>query len=296
MARPTTRPDAPHTNSDTVRGILWMLLAVAGLAVVMLSVRGLRSEMEAFQVLFLRAFVGLTVISAILAPRGFRGVRPARPALHLWRNLLHLGAQFCIFLAVTAIPLAEVTAIEYTVPMLTAMLAAVVIGERVGIHRWVGMAIGFVGVLFIVRPGFAQIPPAMLIAFGGALLFAANNVMIKVLTRTESAAAIVFAMNLIQSTVALGPAIAVWVWPEWHHAPWILGVGVAGLVVHYSMSRALALADTSVLFPLDFLRLPVIATVAFLLWGETFSPWTAVGAAIIVGSQYYAIRRESRAG
>jgi len=294
MSQPATSPAGPAGRTDTVRGILWMLLAVAALAVVMLSVRGLRSDMDALQVLFLRAFVGLVVIGAILAPGGWRQVRPSRPVLHLGRNLLHLGAQFCVFFAVTAIPLAEVTSIEYTVPMLTAMIAALTIGERVGIHRWVGMAIGFVGVLFIVRPGFSAIPPAMMIAFGGALLFAANNVMIKVLTRTDNAATIVLVMNAIQATVALGPAIAVWVWPEWRHAPWILGVGVAGLVTHYAMTRALALADTSVLFPLDFLRLPFVAVAAFLLWGETFSPWTAVGAAIIFGSQYFAVRREAR--
>lgn len=294
MPLPATPPAGSSGRSDAARAILWMLLAVAALAAVMLSVRGLRPDMDVFQILFLRAFAGLVMIAAITAPGGWGRLRPSRPVFHLWRNLLHSGAQYCVFFAVTAIPLAEVTSIEFTIPMLTAMLAAITIGERVGVHRWVGMAIGFVGVLFIVRPGFSEIPPAMMVAFVGAMLFAANNVMIKVLTRTDSATTIVFVMNVIQSAVALGPALAVWVWPEWRHAPLIFVLGAAGLVVHYAMSRALALADTSMLFPLDFLRLPVIAVAAYLVWGETFSPWTAFGAAIIFASSYYAIRRESR--
>jgi drug/metabolite transporter (DMT)-like permease len=103
----------------------------------------------------------------------------------------------------------------------------------------------------------------------------------------------VFMMNLMQSLMLIGPALYVWVTPELHHLPWILMLGVSGMIAHYCMSRALALADTSVCFPLDFLRLPFIALIAWLAWGETFSPWTVVGAAIIVGSQYYAIMKES---
>jgi drug/metabolite transporter (DMT)-like permease len=282
------------TVTDTVRGIAWMILSVTALAFVVVSGRSLKVDMDPLQLLFWRAAVGFVLISLILAPRGFRGVRTQRFGFHVVRNLFHLAAQFGVYFAFVVIPLAEVTAVEYTIPAMTALIAAVFIGEKVGIHRWVGMAMSFVGVLFVVRPGFVEVPPAMFVLFGGALCFAINNVMIKAMTKTESAETMVFNMNLIQTVVAIGPALYVWTNPEWRHVPWILGLGVAGMVAHYAMSRALALADTSVCFPLDFLRLPFIAVTAWLMWGETFSSWTVVGAAIIFGSQYYAVWQETR--
>tara|TARA_R110000787_G_scaffold63372_5_gene142708 strand:+ start:129 stop:1028 length:900 start_codon:yes stop_codon:yes gene_type:complete len=285
---------ASGNSTDTIRGIAWMLLCVAGLTCVIISARALKTDMDPLQLLFWRALIGLLLITLILAPRGFRGVRTQRFGLHVVRNLFHLGGQFGVFFAFIVIPLAEITAVEYTIPAMTALIAAIFIGEKVGIHRWTGMAVSFVGVLIVVRPGFAEVPPEMLILFGGALCFAINNVIMKVMTRTESAETMVFNMNLIQTIVAVGPALYVWTNPEWHHVPWILGLGVAGMVAHYAMGRALTLADTSVCFPLDFLRLPFVAVTAWLLWGETFSPWTAVGAAVIFGSQYYAVWRETR--
>lgn len=284
----------PDRRSDTIRGIAWMLLSIAGLTVVVLSGRALKVDMDPLQLLFWRALVGLIIISAVIAPRGFHTVRTRRLGLHIVRNLIHLAAQFGIYYAFIVVPLAEVTAVEYTIPAMTALIAAVFLGEKVGIHRWVGMAMSFVGVLFVVRPGFAEVPPEMFVMFGGALCFAINNVMIKAMTRTESAETMVFNMNLIQLVIAVGPALSVWTHPEWHHVPWILGLGAAGLMTHYAMTRALALADTSVCFPLDFLRLPFIALGAWLLWGETFSPWAVLGAAIIFGGQYYAVWKETR--
>lgn len=279
-----------------MRGVLWMLVAVAGLAGVVLAARALKPDIHVFELLFFRAFIGLIAATAFTLPRGWRGMITRRPGLHLVRNVIHVCAQYGIFFAIITVPLAEVTAIEYTIPAMTAAFAALTIGEKVGRHRWIGMAVSFIGVLFVVRPVLETIPPAMLIAILGAVCFALNNVMIRVLSRIDSAGTMVFTMNLIQSVLLLGPAIYVWTMPGWSHLPLILLLGLAGVVTHYCMSRALALADTSVCFPLDFLRLPFVAGIAWLAWGETFSPWTAVGAAIIFGSSYYAIARERGAG
>lgn len=293
-----TQPSASQREtgrSDTMRGVLWMLVAVAGLAGVVLAARALKPDIHVFELLFFRAFIGLIAATALTLPRGWRGMITPRPGLHLVRNVIHVCAQYGIFFAIITVPLAEVTAIEYTVPAMTAAFAALTIGEKVGRHRWIGMAVSFIGVLFVVRPVLETIPPAMLVAILGAVCFALNNVMIRVLSRIDSAGTMVFTMNLIQSALLLGPALYVWTTPGWSHLPLILLLGLAGVVTHYCMSRALALADTSVCFPLDFLRLPFVAGIAWLAWGETFSPWTAVGAAIIFGSSYYAIARERRA-
>lgn len=279
-----------------MRGVLWMLVAVAGLAGVVLAARALKPDIHVFELLFFRAFIGLIAATAFTLPYGWRHLITRRPGLHLVRNVTHICAQYGIFFAIVTVPLAEVTAIEYTIPAMTAAFAALTIGEKVGRHRWIGMAVSFAGVLFVVRPVLETIPPAMFVAILGAVCFALNNVMIRVLARLEPAATMVFTMNLIQSVLLLGPALYFWTTPAWSHLPLILLLGLAGVVTHYCMSRALALADTSVCFPLDFLRLPFVAGIAWLAWGETFSPWTVVGAAIIFGGTWYAISRERGIG
>lgn len=296
MPQPQVPTAGPAGRSDTMRGMLWMLGAVAGLAGVAIAVRALKPDINTFELLFLRALIGLVVITAVALPRGWRTLATKRPGFHLVRNMVHIGAQYCVFYAIVILPLAEITSIEYTIPAMTAAIAALFLGERVSRHRWIGMAVSFIGAMFIVRPGFVEVPPAMLFVIAGAALFSINNILVKLLTRTDSATTIVFTMNAIQAVLLAGPALYFWTPPEWRHAPWILLLGLSGIAVHYCMSRALTLADTSVLFPLDFLRLPFIAVIAWALWGETFSPWTVLGATIIIASSAYAIRHEARAG
>lgn len=280
--------------SNNLRGALWGLGMVAGLSGVSIAIRTLKPDIAVEELLFFRALVGLIAITLIMAPKGWRGLIPRRPGLQIVRNLFHMSAQYCMFSAVVIIPLAEVTALEFTVPLITALMAAPLLKEKIGRTRWIGMIVGFIGILFVVRPVFEVVPPAMLIAIFGAVLFSYNTILVKILSEVEEASTMVFVMNVIQTLVLLGPALYVWTSPEWHHLPWLLLLGLSGILTHYCLSRALAIADVSVVLPLDFLRLPFIALIAYWVWGETFSPWSAIGAVIIVGSSYFAIRKVRR--
>jgi drug/metabolite transporter (DMT)-like permease len=280
--------------SNNLRGALWGLGMVAGLGGVSIAIRTLKPDIAVEELLFFRALVGLIAITLIMAPKGWRGLIPRRPGLQIVRNLFHMSAQYCMFSAVVIIPLAEVTALEFTVPLITALMAAPLLKEKIGRTRWIGMIVGFIGILFVVRPVFEVVPPAMLIAIFGAVLFSYNTILVKILSEVEEASTMVFVMNVIQTLVLLGPALYVWTSPEWHHLPWLLLLGLSGILTHYCLSRALAIADVSVVLPLDFLRLPFIALIAYWVWGETFSPWSAIGAVIIVGSSYFAIRKVRR--
>lgn len=289
---PEGRSDLPERN--TMRGVLWMLVAVAGLAGIIVAVRALKPDLPVPQLLFLRAAIGLVVISAIMIPqKGIRNLITRRPGYQLMRNITHSGAQYCVFFGVIAVPIAEVTAIEYTIPMMTSAMAAIFLAEKVSRYRWIGMAVSFIGVLMIIRPGFADVPIEVLVVIGGAILFSLNNIMVKVLSNSDEAHTMVFTMNAMQIVLLAGPAWYVWVHPEWHHAPWIALLGVSGLITHYCISRALEYADTSVIFPLDFLRLPFIAVIAWVMWGETLSFWVVAGAGVIFASSYIAVRREA---
>ena len=280
--------------SNNLRGALWGLGMVAGLSGVSIAIRTLKPDIAVEELLFFRALVGLIAITLIMAPKGWRGLIPRRPGLQIVRNLFHMSAQYCMFSAVVIIPLAEVTALEFTVPLITALMAAPLLKEKIGRTRWIGMIVGFIGSLFVVRPVFEVVPPAMLIAIFGAVLFSYNTILVKILSEVEEASTMVFVMNVIQTLVLLGPALYVWTSPEWHHLPWLLLLGLSGILTHYCLSRALAIADVSVVLPLDFLRLPFIALIAYWVWGETFSPWSAIGAVIIVGSSYFAISKVRR--
>ncbi len=294
MAEITSEKSPEQRRRDNVRGAIWGLGMMAGLGGVSIAVRALKSDIELQELLFFRAFIGLLVITVIMAPRGWRILIPRRPGLQLVRNMLHVSAQYCVYFAILIVPLAEVVAIEFTVPLITALFAAVMIKEKIDRLRWIGMVTGFVGVLFVVRPVFQDVPAAILIAIFGAILFSLNSVLVKVLSEVEDAGTMVFVMNFIQTLILIIPTYYVWVTPEWHHVPWLMLLGLSGLFAHYCLSRALAIADTSIVLPLDFLRMPFIAMIAYWVWGETFSPWTAVGAVIIFGSSYFAIMRERK--
>jgi drug/metabolite transporter (DMT)-like permease len=279
-----------------MKGALWGLGMMVGLGGVSISIRALKPDIPLPELLFFRAFIGLIAISFFMLPKGWRILIPRRPGLQVVRNLLHVSAQYCLFFAVAIIPMAEVTAIEFTVPLITCLMAAPLLKEKIGRMRWIGMIVGFIGILFVVRPVFEDVPTVMWIAIFGAVLFSLNTVMVKILSEVEEAGTMVFVMNVIQSLVLLVPAYYVWITPQWHHAPLLLMLGLSGILTHYCLSRALAIADTSVVLPLDFLRLPFIALIAYLVWGETFSPWSGLGALIIVGSSYFAIMKVRKEG
>jgi drug/metabolite transporter (DMT)-like permease len=195
--------------------------------------------------------------------------------------------------AISLLPLATVFAIEFTMPVWAAVLAMIFLGERLNQGRIVMLALGVVGVLVMLRPGLAVIQPAALVMLVGAFAYASTMVATKRLSGHDSAFAILFYMAVIQLPLALVPALPQWVWPGLRDLPWVLALGVVGLSAHYCMTRAFRLADAMVVVPIDFLRLPLIAVVGALLYGERLDLVIMVGAAVIFAGTFYSIRRES---
>ncbi len=197
-------------------------------------------------------------------------------------------------LGISLLPLAEVFALEFTTPIWVTVLAALLIGERLSKVRLFMVIAGFIGVLIILRPGLAVIQPATFIVLGAALCFAGSVVMVKKLTRTDTALAVVFYMTVVQMPIALVPALFVWVSPSWPDLPWLVVIGITALSAHYAMARALTVADACVIFPIDFLRLPAVAWLGYVLYSEAIDIWTFVGAAVIFSANYYGILQESK--
>jgi len=278
-----------------VQGCLWMSGAVLSFSTMAIAVRELLRHMGIFEVLFFRTFIALLAVLAYCALRsGFAPLRTARIGIHTLRNVTHFAGQYCWVFAISMLPLATVFAIEFTMPVWVALLAYFFLGERLTAPRLVMLVLGLAGVMVILKPGVGVIQPAALIMVLGALCYSANMITTKSLTRTDSVLAILFWMNLIQSPLALLPALPQWSAPTLADAPWVLALAGCSLFAHYCMTRAFKLADATVVVPIDFMRLPLIAVVGAVAYGESLDPWVFVGAAIIFAGTYYSLSRESR--
>jgi len=185
-------------------------------------------------------------------------------------------------------------AIEFTTPVWVALLAAALLGEHIPPARRIAIAAGIVGVLIIVRPGVGAFGSASLIVLVGAFCFAAAILAVKTLLRTDRVTAVVFYMSLIQMPMGLVGSLFAWVYPTASDVPWLVAIGATALSAHYAMGRALALGDASFVLPIDFLRLPVVALTALLLYGERIDGWTMLGAGVIFGGNYWSVRHEAR--
>ncbi len=278
-----------------LRGALWMGSAVLSFATMAIGVRQLLAVMGVFEVLALRSLVALLIVLALVPRHGLAVLATRRPGMHVLRNVLHFGGQYAWVYSIGMLPLATVFAIEFTMPVWTAVLAALLLGERLNANRGVMLVLGIVGVLIILRPGFAFIDPAAFVMLGGAFAFAATMTATKRLSAHDAPMTVLFYMSLIQLPLGLVPALPHWVAPRLVDLPWILMVGVAGYTAHYGLTRAFRLADASLVVPIDFLRLPLIAVVGAVFYGEPIDVAILAGAAVIFSGTYYSLRRESRA-
>ncbi len=274
------------------RAAAWMALTIGSFLSLAAAARSLAPVMSAAEMLFFRSLVGVLVLAALLVRLGPARVATRRAGLHLARNLVHFAGQWGWTVGVTLLPLAEVFAIEFTTPVWLALIAVLVLGERLAPHRLVAIAGGLLGVLLVVRPGFATVGPATWVVLGAALCFAGSVAMVKALTRTETATTIIFYMSLMQAPMALLPALPDWVWPGAAELPALLVMGLAGLGAHFGLARALAIADAALVAPMDFVRLPAAALLGLLAYGEPIDAWTLAGASLIFAANYHAVRRE----
>lgn len=251
----------------------FMAMAIGG--------RELSTELGTFEILFFRSLIGLFIVGALLTQSGWRQIFSKHLGLHAVRNLAHFGGQFGWFYGIALIPLAEVFAIEFTVPVWTAILAPLLLSERLTRGRITAIVLGFIGMLIILRPGIAVINPAALAVLGGAIGYALSHTLTRRLALADTPLCILFYMTIIQLPLGLIPALTDWVTPSMLMWPWLLVVGVTALSAHYCMARALAIADATVVVPMDFLRLPLIALVGFLFYAEALN-WFVLGGAVVM--------------
>jgi drug/metabolite transporter (DMT)-like permease len=262
---------------------LWMAGWLALMLIVAVAGREALRELNVFQLMSIRSTVGLCLLYPLTwRSGGFAVVRTRRLPQHIARNSIHYCAQLGWFFALTLIPIGQVVAIEFTMPIWTAILAAMFLGERITRWKIAAIALGLLGVILIVRPATGEINPGQLIALAAAVGFGISIAMVKSLTRTEQTLAIIFWMLALQAAASLLPALYVWTWPSLTTWGWGIVIAFCGTFSHYCMARALLHADATVVIPMDFLRVPLTAAMGWLLYSERLDAFTLLGAALIL--------------
>jgi drug/metabolite transporter (DMT)-like permease len=268
---------------------LMVIMAVAG--------RETTRELPVFEVLEIRSLIGLLMLAPMIrASGGWQSLRSRRLPLHVGRNVVHYSAQLGWFVALTMIPLSQVVAIEFTMPIWTALLAAGFLGERLDLWKVAAVTCGLLGVAVIVRPSAADASVGQLIALAAAVGFAVALTMTKSLTGTDNPAGIIFWMLLLQSAMGLLPALAMWKWPSPAAWGWLIVIAFCGTYSHYCMARAMRHADATVVVPMDFLRVPLTALAGWLVYAERIDLLTVLGTLLILGGNLLNLpRRATRA-
>lgn len=293
--------DAPARAASPLRAAVFMSGAIASFSLMGVAGRELSGGHTTFQIMFWRSLVGLLIVSIAISvsTRGFAQVRTRLPGVHLLRNLGHFFGQNCWFYAVGVIPLAQVFALEFTAPVWVALAAPLFLNERFHWLRIVSAALGFLGVLMVVRPDVDGLSFGQLIALAGSIGFAVNILSTKRLTREDSTLAILFWMTVSQAIMAAVMDIAVYgsdalPMPSGPGAFWLAVVGFCGLSAHFCVTSAFRWADATMVAPMDFVRLPVIAVVGMLLYSEPLEILVFVGGAVIFLSNFLNLRAGKR--
>jgi len=287
---------APMMDNKIARAVLWMVGALLSFSVMAVSIRELsRGGLSIFEILAIRSGVALLVLLTLLAARKDLRIHalPRRMGLNIFRNTTHYASQFSWALSLTMLPLATVFALEFTMPAWTALLAVWFLHERMTPSRLGVVVLGLIGVLVILRPGTAGFNPAAILVLLAAFGYAITMITTKQLTKTETTFGIVFWMAVIQFPLSLiGSDLHVFLQFAPRQVLPALGVGVAGITSHYCLSNAFRFGDATLVVPLDFMRIPLIAVVGWAFYGEQLDVFVLFGALIIVSGVLWNLRSE----
>ena len=277
-----------------VAGIFWMCMATLLSSIAGGLVRELAGAIPTMELVFFRNVVALIILAPWMLRQGLGTMRTTRLPLFGLRVLFAYLAMVMLFYALGQMPIADVYALQYTIPLFTILLAVLVLKQHADAHSWGACLVGFAGTLIIMRPGIVEITLASICALSAAFMSAGSNTTIKLLSRTESPALITVYTNLLMMPLALIPMLFVWVTPTWAQMPWILGVGLASACGGYCFTRAVASADARIVQPFQFSRMIFATAIGFLMFAELPDIWTWVGAAVIFVASYYLVLREAK--
>lgn len=268
------------------------LVCLAGILFVVMNtlVKALQPDHHVIVLLWARTFFHVAFV-VVVFPRAVMGaIRTAQLPVQLGRSVLLTGSTICNFFALLFLPLGEVSAITFVSPILVAALAAGFLRERVGLTRWLAIGAGFLGVLAIIRPGVgAAVNPGALLAFACACFYAVYQISTRIVREAEPIVSLLFS-GLVGAVIFSLAVPFYWDWPSLPHLALFVAIGSLGAVGHLLVIMALQRAEASKVSPFNYVQLVWAMLASFLAFGEIPSPWTALGAVIIVASGLFLYR------
>jgi len=284
-------------NSPALLGIGLMAGATVAFAAMHGGVRYLSLELalHPFEIAFFRNLFGLIALAPWFLRQGLvRPLRTRRFGLHGLRALFNVTAMLLFFTGLSLTPIAQVQALGFTAPLFASLLAVVFLGERMQLWRWAALLVGFAGALIVIRPGVTAVDTGSLLVLCSAAVWSLAIIVIKTLSRTDSSVTITAYMVVLMTPMSLVAAVFVWQWPDPQQLAWLVFVGVAGTLAQLAMAQALAMADTTIIMPLDFMKLVWGAAIGYWLFGEVPESAVWIGGGVIVAAVSYTAYRESR--
>lgn len=277
-----------------VQGALWLVSGGFIFTTNGAMIRLLSAEIEGVQTAFFRAFFSVLMLLPMILSGRVQPWRSQRIAGHFWRTLMGTISMVLGFYALSMLPLADATALAFSQPLFSVVLAAVVLHEKVRWRRWSATIIGFIGVLVMARPGSGSLQPGAVVALLNALAVGISILLVRRLSDSEPPLMILTQFAIFSTLLLALPAIWFWRWPSAYG--WTLAVGIAATATlgQYFWVQAFAAGEMSAVAPFDYLRLPFAVFVGWLIWDEMPVIWTYVGASIVIGSALYIAYRESQ--
>tara|TARA_B100000749_G_scaffold233963_1_gene191227 strand:+ start:1115 stop:1939 length:825 start_codon:yes stop_codon:yes gene_type:complete len=269
----------------------WMVTVVVGMTIQSALVKWLGETLSSVQILWLRGAVGLFFVLPIFT---FRQVRFYSHGLkrHFLRALAGVLSMACWFYPLTELPLAEATSYSFAMPLFLTVLAWAFLGEKLKWQTWLATVIGFSGVLIIMRPDSVTLGLAALAGLAAAFLHAVAAILIKTLASSESALALLLYFPVLAIVVFLFPAMSVWISPTPTEWVGLVGVAALGVQTQWGFIQACRISDMTFLAPFDYSRLLFALVLGYLLFSELPDFWTLAGAAVVVGSTLYVVKRD----
>jgi drug/metabolite transporter (DMT)-like permease len=277
--------------------MLWMSGVLLSFTVMAPSIRALSKTLSIFEILSIRTATGLIVLSALALARP--QLRLQLNTRQLWlqatRNVLSFAGGFAWSLALTLLPFATVFALEFTTPAWVALFAVLILGERMTASRIGVVVLGLAGILLITRPGIEGFQPASLLVLAAAVAFAGSAICTKKLVASQTVFAILFWMNVMQLPMNLAGSDLLFVRKlgSGDLLP-VIVVAVSGLTSHLCLTNAFRYGDATVVYPLDFLRLPLIALIGWWFYSEALDPMVFAGAALIIAGVLWNLHDAAR--
>lgn len=284
----------PFLEGDAAIGAALMVVATMCFVAMQSLIRQIGGELPPVEVAFFRNLFGFVAIAPIFFRHGLEPLKTKRLPLHALRGTLQGVSMMAFFTGVTMAPFAEATSISFSGPLFATVLAVIVLRERIRMRRILALLAGFIGVLIVLRPGFAEVGLGQALLLGSSLVWGSAIVVIKRLSATEAATTQTAYMGLIMTPITLLPALYVWQTPTLEQLGWMAVIGVFGTLGHLCFASAFKRADSSALLPLDFLRLFWASALGFLMFGEIPDLWAWIGGGVIFASATYIAFREAQ--